>query len=227
MATASSVHTSCKIGIISRQTSFEVKILNESDDLTACESVWEICLKTEHFGNARYDVIIEKKGHILKDWSLESAYFSCNWNISICEFSLRDEFGTIIKNVKTRVNMGTAQKESYLLSCCNTVLTEAKKLISKYPSAKVYNALEDLRNCKPSTNFNKFEILKKKIDDEDVDTVCDYYVNDIINPLKKYLDKYREVRDMLEEMDDERTKTLLYDMESEFKEILKKVITMQ
>lgn len=207
-------------GIKSEGVSIEVTRLSINDDQSSFDYICNVLLSYERDGNGEYDVSITNKdfvkGMSIGNWRIIEAEISYDWGSSYGKIRMVDKDGnkTDLINVVQRV--GSKNKDFSIPIIIEAIFTEVQKIVRDYPNALICNEVFKFQKFKMDVE-NVYKFLKKP--QKGSDNYIDYFAN-VTERVSKFLNEYKNIRNLLADKEDERSKILLESITLECKDIL-------
>ena len=208
-------------GIKCNGVSIQVTQISIDEDQTKFDYICNVLLKESWKGNGTYDISIVDKDYIpgmpVGKWRIKEAWISYDWGASNAKLIMEDAEGNETCELLADIQKGSASG-FHIPSLARTIFTKAQEIVRDYPNAKVYNAVTELKASKEKLNIS---LLKQYLNSEDKED--DKYISNIeyvLSKIAKHLNVYKSTKDLLVNEEDQRSKTLLKNITSEFKHLL-------
>ena len=212
----------CIFGIRCNGVSISVSQISIDDDQSKYDYICNVSLKDSYNGNGTYDVSIVDKDFVsgmpVGKWRIKEAWISYNWGDSKAKLIMEDEDGNETIEITADDQKGSASG-FHVPSLARTIFTKAQEIVRDFPNAKVCNAIMALNKSKKDFHLSylidRYKEVSTKTDEEYIDFMS-YAANNISN----YLSVFKETKELLEGLDDQRSKKLLKDITSDCRRIL-------
>lgn len=208
-------------GVKCNGVSIQVTQISIDEDQTKFDYICNVLLKESWKGNGTYDISIVDKDYIhgmpVGKWRIKEAWISYDWGASNAKLIMEDAEGNETCELLADIQRGSAAG-FHIPSLARTIFTKAQEIVRDYPNAKVYNAVTELKASKEKLNIS---LLKQYLNSEDKED--DEYISNIeyvLSKIAKHLNVYKSTKDLLGNEEDQRSKTLLKNITSEFKHLL-------
>lgn len=188
----------------------------------------DVHLSNSYNGNGAYSLNFYHKdnggGYPLGEWFLTSGCIRYSWINASIEYSLTDKFGNETYDIEAKIikfNMGTGFYITYLL---NQLIPNAKTIISKFPSAEIYNAYRDFMFIM-EYQYRMFDNIKNDFLQETLkQTAVDNYIKDSYKIFSEYKEYYDKIIKLLKSSHDERSKIFLNEIYSKAHDFILRTI---
>jgi hypothetical protein len=211
-------------GIKCNGVSISPSRISIDDDQSQYDYICNVTLKDSWNDNGTYDVSIINKDYIqgmpVGKWRIIKAWISYNWGDSFAKLRMEDEDGTETCDIVADNQNGS--KSSYgfnIYSLTLAIFTKAQEIVRDYPNAKVCNAIMELNKSKKDFHLSylidRYQEVLNKSNEEFID-----FMEYAAGKISKYLSAFKEVKELLEDFDDPRSKKLLKDITSDCKHLL-------
>ena len=203
----------CIFGIKRNGVSISVSQISIDEDQSMYDYICNVSLKESNNGNGTYDVSIINKDYIqgmsVGKWRITKSWIEYNWGDSFSKLIMEDEEGNETCNIIADNQNGS--KSSYgfnIVSLTLAIFTKAQEIVRDFPNAKVCNAIMELNKSKKVFHLSylkdRYKEVLTKSDEEFIDFMS-YAANNVSN----YLSAFKETKELLEDLDDPRSKKYL------------------
>lgn len=194
-------------GIKVNGTSQQITKLSISQSQSEYDYICDVALASHSKGNGRFRISILNKDMIeglpIGKWTLLSAQITYDWGTSSARFVMLDENGDQTGQILAGSEKGSVSGFS-VEALARSIFSKAREIAGRYPSAKIFNAYEDLKKAEPSTS----SIFTYRETDE-YNYLIDRFEKYTIEPIRDYISVYRKFESLLKNDDDIRSKRLL------------------
>lgn len=194
--------------------SFRITPLDFGDSQDGFTCVCNFNALTNKNGNGLYDIAITdnnlSKGCAIGKWLLIGGRFAYGWGDSTLSFKMSDPDGNLLESTISELDGSYHHWKN--ISKLNAMFTSAFKIVSEYPSAKVWETVTEFKKeCKhfDSPRSSPFSTIT---DDSEKDI---HYILSFHKDTTKLLDAYSDAKKNLEKSDDRRSKLLLNELNSD------------
>lgn len=207
----------CILGVKINGTTFILTTLNEGDDQSSYDYIVNTSNSSFHNGNGTFSIsILNKdfeKGLPINNWILQEGRIGFNWGSSSAYFTLVDKLGEKTKEIFANSGSGSAAGFS-IENLTRSIFPKARDIVAEYPSARIYNLIEDFKSqTKKLKEFQK-ERIKEEIDS--AKSIREYEDKFLI-PLKDCFQSYKELKSLLSNQDDIRSQRLFEKITLDFR----------
>jgi hypothetical protein len=207
------------VGIKVNGSKLDLRILKEDSNKSDFDYICNVGLLFEEKGNGSYTVTVLGKnnslGMFLKGWRFNNGLVSYNWGQSDSSFKLIDNSGNETERIFVSKQRGSISGFDLLLHTV-TLFKKYESIIKEYPSsAEIYNAIASLNKSKE--NFEHWWCYNKEKDEKEK---LPYFIENTLNHLMTYTEKFKTAKKLLEECKDPRAQNLLTKITNECQEML-------
>lgn len=194
------------LGIKRNGVSLKIDTLTFESDQSGYEYISNIDRVSEKGGNGKYNITISDHNLIQgcpigKGWVLLSGYISYSWNRASAYFILSDA-----KGEKTQIlasNQITSANVDFNIDImAKSIFRKAQEIVLQFPSASIYNAYMDFVDKKPKYHLGV-------IDREGNSETVQGFINGNYERIVNYIDKYKQLLQLLSDLEDPKCKQLL------------------
>lgn len=197
-------------GIKTKGLSFLIEKLSIDDDQSGYDYICNVASKDNRNGNGSFLISILNedliKGMSIGKWTLVEGIITYNWGDSYADFILKDKDGNKTKWICSANGSGSVKgfnKEALTRS----IFAKAREIVSEFPNANIYNAYSEFMNNEK--NPTKDSLLKFENNEDDPIRFVESFRSDTIQPLSDYIDRFENIKSILQNDDDIRSKELL------------------
>ena len=208
----------CILGIKLNGTSFSLTTLEEGDLQSSFDYIVNTTNSSYNKGNGFFSIsILNKnfeKGLPINNWTLLEGRIVFNWGSSDTYFILVDENGERTKNIFACSGRGAASGFN-IENLTRSIFPKARDIISEYPSARIYNTIQDfISQGKKIKDFHR-EYIKEETDSY---KAINYYQDKVVIPLYNYFKAFNEIHSLLRKEKDSRSEKLLEKLMQDFRD---------
>lgn len=211
----------CILGIKCKGVSMKIDTLDIDSDQEGYDYICNVTLNNDVNGNGTYDVSIVGENYIqgmpIGNWRITKARIGYNWGDSFARFVMTDEVGTETTEIVASEQKGSMSGFSTQI-LAQSIFPKAQKIVSEYTTAEIYNIVSDFEAMTSDYTWKyiKEESHKNNRDAKGYIDLIEYKVKN----LSDYLGKYKNVRNLLKDCEDEKSKLLLSRITEECKKLL-------
>lgn len=199
------------LGININGISTQIKTLDFDSPQSAFECICNISLIYDDNGNGKYSIQFYDRnltpGCPIVKWRIDSGYIEYDWGKSKCYFYLIDAYGHSTDKI-----FALKQKGAYsgfdVITLTKAIFPKAINIITKYPSAEVYNLCHETQVLLTATEVTAF---KEKLDTQEY---LDYLFNKSLPKISQIITNYKQLDLLLNKDYGERNRILLNELRS-------------
>lgn len=198
------------LGIKRNGVSLKIDTLTFESDQSGYEYISNIDRVLNKGRNGKYNITISDHNLIQgcpigNGWVLLSGYISYSWNRASAYFILSDA-----KGEKTQIlasNQITSANVDFNIDImAKSIFRKAQEIILQFPSASIYNAYTDFIEKKPKSHLG---IINRESSSDTVQG----FINGNYKRIVDYIDKYKQLLQLLSDLEDPKCEQLLMDID--------------
>lgn len=194
------------LGIKRNGVSLKIDTLTFEADQSGYEYISNIDRVSEKGGNGKYNITISNHNLIQgcpigNGWILLRGYISYGWNRASAYCILADAKGEKAK-ILASSQITSANDDFNIDIMAKSIFRKAQEIILQFPSASIYNAFIDFIEKKPKYHLGV-------IDRESNGDTVQGFINGNYERIVNYIDKYKQLLQLLSDLEDPKCKQLL------------------
>lgn len=208
-------------------------IISESpigSDIMNYEYICTVSEIEDRNDNRTYDVSIVSKdnvsGILVGKWKIKKAKISKDWGRSFSYLVMEDEQGIETSMITAcQKDGGTRSRETVsFIFLIRTIFDKAQEIVRNYPSAEIYNVVNELEKFSSNINLSHLKYLYEESKQKSDESYLDF-IKKTADIITKQIDSSKKAANLLKELDDQKYNKLRNDIFSKCKNIIENLIS--
>lgn len=207
------------LGIKRNGVSLKIDTLTFEADQSGYEYISNINRVSRSGGNGQYNITVTDHNlnqgcPIGNGWKLIFGNIYYYWSEAYAYFILSDEHGVKTKEILASQEKTPLSKGYNIDALAKAIFFKAHEIILQFPSASIYNAYMDFVDKKPKYHLGV-------IDRESSSDTVQGFINGNYKRIVDYIDKYKQLLQLLSDLEDPKCKQLLMEADEVMSEFIR------
>lgn len=207
------------LGIKRNGVSLKIDTLTFEADQSGYEYISNINRVSRSGGNGQYNITVtdhnlNQGGPIGNGWKLISGNIYYYWSEAYAYFILSDEHGVKTKEILASQEKTPLSKGYNIDALAKSIFFKAQEIVLQFPSASIYNAYMDFVDKKPKSHLG---VINRESSSDTVQG----FINGNYKRIVDYIDKYKQLLQLLSDLEDPKCKQLLMEADEVMSEFIR------
>lgn len=207
------------LGIKRNGVSLKIDTLTFEADQSGYEYISNINRVSRSGGNGQYNITVTDHNlnqgcPIGNGWKLISGNIYYYWSEAYAYFILSDEHGVKTKEILASQEKTPLSKGYNIDALAKSIFFKAQEIVLQFPSASIYNAYMDFVDKKPKSHLG---VINRESSSDTVQG----FINGNYKRIVDYIDKYKQLLQLLSDLEDPKCKQLLMEADEVMSEFIR------